>query len=86
MAQNLNIDDCWSAFLERLPADLDLSATARRCGAFKRARGGLRGGPGHAGEASEPSPEGGWTNYIISSELLTGWSIKYIYTVAIRSL
>ncbi len=39
MAQNLNIDDCWSAFLERLPADLDLSATARRCGAFKRARG-----------------------------------------------
>ncbi len=31
--------DGWSEFVARLPADFDLVATARRCGAFERARG-----------------------------------------------
>lgn len=39
MVQNIRVDGCWSELVDRLPADLDLSATARRCGAFKRARG-----------------------------------------------
>ncbi len=39
MTQNLCGDECWSEVVERLPADLDLSATARRSGAFRRARG-----------------------------------------------
>ncbi len=39
MTQNLRVDKCWSELLERLPAGLDLSETARHSGAFERARG-----------------------------------------------
>lgn len=39
MASDLRDFECWSALAERLPAEQDLSQTARRFGAFKRARG-----------------------------------------------
>lgn len=39
MTQNLQDVGVWSELVKRLPADLDLSKTARQCRAFRRARG-----------------------------------------------